>query len=136
MRTVEEIKADIASCDSSWIDSALCRSLRCELYETILGDISIDRLETICAAEKDGRLVTLSCKVGDAVYVITQVFNGNKIERAIGSRKIDRIGGNKMNPVWAESTQPYELHFLPSEFGKTVFLTRDEAEKVLGKEQG
>ena len=62
MRTVEEIKADIASCDSSWIDSALCRSLRCELYETILDDISIDRLEAICAAEKDGRLVTLPCK--------------------------------------------------------------------------
>lgn len=103
-------------------------------YE-ITKNIPLDRLEAICSAEKDGRVVVLPCKVGDIVYVITQVFNGNKIERAIGSRKIDRIGGNALNPVWVVSTQPYELHFLPSEFGKTVFLARDEAEKALGKEQ-
>ena len=89
--------------------------------------VTIDRLRELAEADRDGRCVVLPCNVGDIVYVITQVFNGNKIERAIGSRKIDRIGGNALNPVWVVSTQPYELHFLPSEFGKTVFLTRDEA---------
>ena len=70
MRTVEEIKADIASCDSAWIDSALCRSLRCELYETILGDIPLDRIEVICAAEKDGQLYT----VHDAAVILASAI--------------------------------------------------------------
>ena len=106
-----------------------------ETFEKHFG-VTLDRLRELAEADKDGRCVVLPCKIGDPIYVITQVFNGNKIERAIGSRKIDRIGGNALNPVWVVSTQPYELDFFPSEFGKTVFLTRDEAEKALGKEQG
>jgi hypothetical protein len=94
------------------------------------------RLRELAQADREGRIVVLPCKIGDPIYVITQVFNGNKIERAIGSRKIDRIGGNALNPVWVVSTQPYELDFFPSEFGKTVFLTRDEAEAALEKEAG
>ena len=94
------------------------------------------RLRELAQADREGRIVVLPCKVGDTVYVITKVFNGNKIERAIGSRKIDRIGGNALNPVWVVSTQPYELDFFPSEFGRTVFLTREEAEKALTEMEG
>ena len=140
MRTVEEIRAELPrvafAADRYVATRKSEQQYEIELRAAITTNIPIDRLKAICAAEKDGRLVTLPCKVGDTVYVITQVFNGNKIERAIGSRKIDRIGGNALNPVWVVSPQPYELHFFPSEFGKTVFLTRDEAEKTLGKEQG
>ena len=104
-----------------------------EVYSTIdqMSDIDPNRLVDICQAERDGRLVVLPCKVGNTVYVITQVFNGNKTEWAIGSRKIDGISGNALNPVWVVSKQPYELHFFPSEFGKTIFLTREEAEVAL-----
>ena len=123
-------------CDSVWKDKeALIKETRAACRAGISPE-EIAHAKDLLAAEKDGRVVVLPCNVGDIVYVITQVFNGNKIERAIGSRKIDRIGGNALNPVWVVSTQPYELHFLPSEFGKTVFLTRAEAEKALGKEQG
>ena len=139
MRTVEEIKADIASCDGAWIDSALCRSLRCELYETILGDIQIDRLEAICAAEKDGRLVTLPCKVGDKVWVHDR--DGRPREMILDAPDIRchcakedevcmALCGSKNTGVCA-----YRLKNDGSDIGKAVFLTRAEAERELGKEQ-
>ena len=124
MRTVEEIKADIASCDSSWIDSALCRSLRCELYETILDGIPLDRLEAICAAEKDGRCVVLPCNVGDTVY---EVAKGLSIYKSGLHPYVHEHIATELNVFDWERQK---------DFGKTVFLTRAEAEKALEKEQG
>ena len=71
------------------------------------------------------------CKVGDTVWLIKNVFNGEKVVRVIAHRMIDGIGGNRLNPIWLISKYPYELRFCPSEFGKTVFLTREEAERAL-----
>ena len=93
--------------------------------------ISADRLRALAEADRDGRCVVLPCKIGSTVYMATQVFDGSKTKWVIGSRKIDTIGGNALNSVWAVSTQPYELHFVPSEFGRSVFLSRPEAEAAL-----
>ena len=71
------------------------------------------------------------CKVGDTVWLIKNVFSGEKVVRVIAHRMIDGIGGNRLNPIWLISKYPYELRFCPSEFGKTVFLTREEAERAL-----
>ena len=123
MRTVEEIKADIASCDSSWIDSALCRSLRCELYETILDGIPLDRLETICAAEKDGRLVTLPVgKIGDIVEWDSGVCKELFLIRGI--------------VIYCDGTR-YDLgEFMPVVTDEHIccIIPRAEAEKALEKE--
>ena len=94
-----------------------------------------DRLRELAEADRDGRCVVLPCKIGSMVYMATQVFDGSKTKWVIGSRKIDMIGGNALNSVWAVSTQPYELHFVPSEFGRSVFLSRPEAEAAL-REKG
>jgi hypothetical protein len=90
-----------------------------------------NHIAELIVAEQDGRLLVLPCKIGSTVYMATQVFDGSKTKWVIGSRKIDMIGGNALNSVWAVSTQPYELHFVPSEFGRSVFLTREDAEKAL-----
>ena len=76
-------------------------------------------------------VTVLPCKVGDTVWLIKNVFNGEKVVRVIAHRMIDGIGGNRLNPIWLISKYPYELRFCPSEFGKTVFLTREEAERAL-----
>ena len=76
-------------------------------------------------------VIVLPCKVGDTVWLIKNVFNGEKVVRVIAHRMIDGIGGNRLNPIWLISKYPYELRFCPSEFGKTVFLTREEAERAL-----
>lgn len=134
MRTVEEIKADIASCDSEWIDSALCRSLRCELYETILGGIPLDRLEAICAAEKDGRCVTLPCKVGDIVYLTIHGYVEETKVRTffVGHPSYSYVPFDPR--YYMVRLEKYDIPL--RDVGKTVFLTRADAEKSLGKEQG
>ena len=59
-------------------------------------------------ADKDGRLVVLPCKVGDAVYILRRTFDG-----------ADVVGEAEL--WWDDIPQ----------LGKTVFLTREEAEKAL-----
>ena len=63
-------------------------------------------------ADKDGRLVVLPCKVGDTVYRLQYV------EKSPGRFIVDAVP-IKFALIWID------------EFGKTVFLTREEAEKAL-----
>ena len=75
--------------------------------------VPIDRLRELAQADREGRCVVLPCKVGDTVWRIQYVQN-KKGNYVVGIAEI------KFGLLWA------------SEFGKTVFLTREEAEKALG----
>ena len=99
-------------------------------YE-ITKHIPLDRLEEICQAEREGRCVVLPCSVGEKIWTVENVFNGKEVVRMLGNRTIDEIQHNKLNKNTMISKQPFELHFYPSEVGKTVFLTREEAEYAL-----
>lgn len=81
--------------------------------------------------EEATRLMKLPCAVGDTVWAITWVFNGKEIVNSIVSRKIDGFIGIRSNPLCMISKEPYRMDFASSEFGKTVFLTREEAEAAL-----
>ena len=71
-------------------------------------DISFRRLAELLTADRDGRLVVLPCKVGDTVYTLRRTFDG-----------ADAVGETEL---WWD-----DIPIL----GKTVFLTRKEAEKAL-----
>jgi hypothetical protein len=73
-------------------------------------------------ADKDGRLVVLPCKVGDKLY---RVFYGEIFEHRVGSMKYFAIQGK-----WDIETYPF-CPCVESSIGKTIFLTREEAEKAL-----
>lgn len=82
------------------------------------------RLRELAEADKDGRLVVLPCKVDDTVYRIVRDADPH-ITR-------DEV----RNMYFADDmTLCVELIsgriILPEKFGKTVFLTREEAEKAL-----
>lgn len=72
----------------------------------------VARLRELAEADKDGRLVVLPCKVGGTVYRLQY------IEQTPG-RFVVGVAEIKFALIWLE------------EFGKTVFLTREEAEKAL-----
>lgn len=95
---------------------------------------AFEELAAYRAAEQDGTLLRLPCKVGDTVWILCNVFGGNEQKRVIESRTITEIKHNKFNKNTMISKEPFELHFFPSEIGKTVFLTREAAEAAL-KEQ-
>ena len=103
-------------------------------YESEYNDWITDITEKLAEyedLEEQSLLLRLPCKVGDTVYIITQVFNGKEVIGAIGRRKIDSIGGNALNPIYVISKEPYELRFCPSEFGVRVFKTKEEAKAKL-----
>ena len=100
-----------------------------------LGDgMTLMRLRELAVADQEGRVVVLPCKVGDTIYAITQVFGGDGVYHKITEKKITGIGGNTMNKVWMVNREnSLEDRFSPSEFGRTAFLTREEAEKALAE---
>lgn len=68
----------------------------------------LNRIRDLAKADRDGRLVVLPCKVGDTVYILRRTFDG-----------ADVVGETEL--WWDDIPQ----------LGKTVFLTREEAEKAL-----
>lgn len=94
----------------------------------------IERAHNLHVADKEGRVIVLPCKVGGTVYAIVQVFGDDGVRPRIIEKKITGIGGNALNKVWmVNKGNKYEDRFSPSEFGRTVFLTREEAEKALAE---
>ena len=75
------------------------------------------RLRELAEADKDGRVLILPCKVGDTVYRLQY------IEQTPGRFTVGVVP-IKFALIWLE------------EFGKTVFLSREEAEKALQEMEG
>lgn len=87
----------------------------------------VARLRELAEADKDGRCVVRPCKVGDKLY---RVFAGEIFEHRVGSMKYFAIQGK-----WDIETYPF-LPSVESGIGKTIFLTREEAEKALQEMEG
>lgn len=70
--------------------------------------VPVEQLCEVVALGKAGRLMVLPCKVGDTVYTLLRRFDGADVVR-------------ETELWWTDIPQ----------LGKTVFLTREEAEKAL-----
>ena len=91
----------------------------------------IDKLAKYETAEEEGRLVVLPCKVGDTVWMVHQRLTST-VNNVISKMTVTELRGNRLNPIWFVIDGEYgRTSFHPSEIGKTVFLTREEAEKAL-----
>lgn len=80
-------------------------------------------------ADKDGRLVVLPCKVGQRVFALLDT------DKHISECEVKQIGmGNKIGFIGLEpiGARGREYGVALNGFGKTVFLTREEAENALG----
>lgn len=82
---------------------------------------------------QDGRLVVLPCKVGDTVWAN---LDGMRHPRKCVI-EFANIGSHVMTIVFSTVDGLREQYGVnPSSFGKTVFLTREEAEKALEATEG
>ena len=93
------------------------------------------RAESIADYLVENGVVVLPCKVGDTVYEICERRRSGKWQKAIVERVVHgiEIGIDKILTARCGTTTYVYL----SRLGETVFLTREEAEKVLkGDEQG
>ena len=89
---------------------------------------SYDRLRELAEADKDGRVVALPCKVGQRVFALLDT------DKHISECEVKQIGlGNEIGFVGLEpiGARGREYGVSLNGFGKTVFLTYEEAEKEL-----
>ena len=100
----------------------------------------LDRLRELLAAEMDGRLVVLPCKVGDTVWVNFSIsgsylrekdkpFECKVIFVCLNSTHC----GGFINFEYQKGGHQFQLDF--DKIGKTVFITREEAEAALRGEE-
>lgn len=87
-----------------------------------------------CSHEKGGEWVQLPCKVGDILYVISQMKD-RRILPFINEFEVTSISIKKKSIVIYHEMNGYIKTFKQTDFGKTVFLTKKEAEtKMKGGE--
>lgn len=92
-----------------------------------------ERIIKLAEADKDGRLVVLPCKVGDTVWAN---LDGMRHPRKCVI-EFANIGSHVTTIVFSVVDGLREQYGVnPSSFGKTVFLTREEAEKALKAMEG
>jgi len=98
--------------------------------------ISQEELDELIKAKADGRLVVLPCKVGDTVYIAVKEWDARYClkssfvpcvrEGTVAHICISHKGIIVCVTVKGEYSEYYDI-------GKTVFLTREAAEKALTK---
>jgi hypothetical protein len=102
--------------------------------------LSPEEVQKMARVKAEGRLMELPCKVGDTVYCITSPYNVTTDEEDFEKPKqvYETVVGSMT--FYSNSSQIRLNHngefithyFQLTDFGKTVFLTREEAEKALG----
>jgi len=101
------------------------------LYEYENSGLSPEEVQELAKAKADGRLVVLPCKVGDNVYFLLQELDGEWY--VTSPHRITEIGTRGFWTSAFPFEKPNAMDDFTSwgEFGKTVFLTKEEAEKAL-----
>lgn len=87
----------------------------------------VERLRELYKADKDGRVIVLPAKKGDTLYAVTRFGVEKRVVKEIAA------------PFFYNTYESSDRAALPTairNFGKTVFLTREEAEKALQEMEG
>ena len=93
------------------------------------GGYSTSRMVELMCADQEGRVIVLPCEVGHAAY---WVHNG-----IITDCRINRIQVNRKGVfLCLKSNKSHGAFRVDTCLGKTVFLTREEAEKALAEMEG
>ena len=87
----------------------------------------LKHIRKLAEADKDGRVIVLPAKKGDTLYAVTRFGVEKRVVKEIAA------------PFFYNTYESSDRAALPTairDFGKTVFLTREEAEKALREMEG
>lgn len=115
--------------EDTGLDPATCANYKAFEDEAISKGVTFRRIVALMEADRAGRLVVLPCKVGDTVYEVTSRktiseyrVKAIRVELFCTFIEWDIVAGFVDKSLFGVSVD---------EIGKTVFLTREEAEKAL-----
>jgi hypothetical protein len=102
------------------------------LYEapTVFG-IPLEHIHELVAAEREGRCKVLPCKVGDTVYFVRDEYGGKSIQQNEVFNVVMDGYGMKIYGTPKRCSMDFMCYI--DDIGKTVFLTRPDAEAALQK---
>lgn len=89
----------------------------------------LEELKKYKALEAEGKLIKLSCKVGDTIWYVEEDDDDYPIKL-----KIDTISReNPLKDTWyyAYDDDSNKYGFIDEDFGETIFFTKEESEKKL-----
>ena len=103
---------------------------------------AIEKLATYEDLEEQGLLVRLPCKVGDTVWVVTSPINVFDYDEYDGDAEyevyesflssVSYYASGEQFRIYAKVTNSFiAAYFRECDFGESIFLTREEAEKKL-----
>ena len=100
-----------------------------------LNNTPISRLVELAEADKDGRCVVLPCKVGDTAYYLNRpvILDFEVIGYMVDERGAWSFMGEHLDKTTGDT---YSCCPDTEKVGKTVFLTREEAERALQEMEG
>ncbi len=87
-----------------------------------------DRLRELAEADKDGRVAVLPCRQGDELWTYCN-YPVNRVYSFTVSDVSTLNGRTVLNTIGLGTIRPEDI-------GKTVFLSREEAEKALQEMEG
>ena len=140
--TQKEVWERLKAYEDAGLSPQACAEAR-EIEETLSGcDYSISRMVELMKADVEGRVVVLPCKVGDVMYELFRVYTectSYQVRKdnyccegcmvPCDSREVTAIRAIQPNSL------PEVVRYIEG-IGKTVFLTREEAEKALAEMKG
>jgi hypothetical protein len=125
-----------------------CEYLKCSMEEGYYCEHQCEA-DAMCKladyedAEEQGLLLRLPFEVGSEIYVLTKTFHisVNKTFYEIRPFKVDKFVYNSLKNFVIVGLEQcsngfFERHFFLGEIGKSVFLTKEEAEQKLAEIRG
>jgi hypothetical protein len=136
-----ECDCHIAVMNNTAIQAAELRA-RLMMIEDILGDTyDLDHLRDLMAAEKEGRLMVMPCKVGDTIYAIPSkvnrelnVINRHPENNRVYTQTVQNISFFTDGVYLLKCCDGLQMHHSQF-FRETWFLSQEEAESALAKDK-
>lgn len=126
--TQKEVWERLKAYEDAGLSPQACEEAR-EIEETLSGcDYSISRMVELMKADKEGRVVVLPCRQGDELWT----YCNHQVKRVYSFTVSDVStlnGRTVLNTLGLGTIRPEDI-------GKTVFLSREEAEKALQEMEG
>lgn len=127
-----ELRGRLMQYEDTGLEPAMCANYKTFEDEAISKGVTFKRIVALMEADKAGQLVVLPVRpvltqsIGSMLYIIEE---GEIVEDSLCEALVGMGSNGEINILY--TTLSDQISFEQADIGKTVFMTREEAEKAL-----